>query len=59
MRKFTYKDVHDWKVVNTSGKVLPYHTKDKNGVMVIITKFDGYRAAHAVAVKLGGYAIRA
>lgn len=59
MRKFNYKDVRDWKVVNNRGKVIPYHTKDKNGKATIVRSFDGYRSAHAVARKLGGYAVRA
>lgn len=59
VRKFTYKDVHDWKVVDNSGKVIPYHTKDKQGKKVVVKSFDGFRAANAVARKLGGYARRA
>lgn len=59
MRKFAYKDVHDWKVVNNQGKVIPYLTKDKDGKKVVITAFDGYRSANAVAKKLQGYAVRA
>lgn len=59
MRKFTYKDICDWKVVDNRGKVLPYHTKDKEGKKIIVRSFDGFRSAHAVARKLGGYAVRA
>lgn len=37
MRKFAYKDVHNWKVVSNQGKVMPYLTKDKDGKKVVIT----------------------
>lgn len=59
MRKFNYKDIYDWKVVDNRGKVMPYQTKDKKGKAIIVRSFDGFRSANAVARKLGGYAVRA
>ena len=51
-RKFTYTDVHNWRVVNNAGKTL------RDGDNKLLNHFDGYRAANTVATKLGGYAVR-
>ena len=51
-RTFTFKDVHNWKVVNNSGKTF----RDNEGKP--LNHFDGYRAADAMASKLGGTAVR-
>lgn len=58
MRKFTYKDVNNWKVVNTNGAVLKDIIKDKKGNTVVVEHYDGYRSARVAARKLGGYAVR-
>lgn len=58
MKKYTSKDVHDWKVVSFGGKVLPYYTKNKEGKDITVLTFDGFKSANAVAKKLGGVAVR-
>lgn len=59
MKKYTYKDVHSWEVVNYGGKRLPYTTTNENGKEVTILTFSGFKSAKAVADKLGGVARRA
>lgn len=59
MRKFTYTDINDWKVVDVNGaeRVLP--KKNKQGVTIFVSRFDGYRSASQAAMKIGGRAVRA
>lgn len=59
MRKFTYKDVRDWKVTDVRGKQLALPSRDKNGEVKMVTRFDGFRSASRAAKKLGGRAMRA
>jgi len=58
MRKFTYKDVHNWKVTDINGKQLALPVRDKNGEVKMVTRFDGFRSASQAAKRLGGYAMR-
>ena len=58
-RKFTYTDVSDWKVVNSTGKTLRLAGgKDKKGNTIWIERFDGYRTASQAARTLNGTAVR-
>lgn len=58
MRKFTYKDVSDWKVADVNGKALSLTVKDDKGATRHIERFDGYASASRAAKALGGYAVR-
>jgi hypothetical protein len=58
MRKFTFSDVRDWKVVDVYGKELVLTVVDKDGKVRNITRFDGYRSASRAASRLGGQAVR-
>jgi len=57
-RKFTYKDVRDWKVVSVTGETLRLTVINKEGNAEKIERFDGYRSASNAARKLGGVAVR-
>lgn len=59
MRKFTYKDVHDWKVMDNHGKEMFLSVKGKDGKIQNVSRFDGYRSAAQAANRLGGKAVRA
>lgn len=58
MRKFTYRDTVEWKVVTFGGKELLLSKKDKDGQTVLIARWDGYRSANQAALRLGGVAVR-
>ena len=59
MRKFTYKDARDWKVISITGQVLHLIVTDKDGTKRRVDRFDGFRSASNAAKKLGGVAVRA
>lgn len=56
MRKFTYKDVSSWKVVDAEGKVLS--SQDQDGKIETLDGFNGYRPALRAAKKFGGTPVR-
>lgn len=58
MRKFTYKDVSDWKVVDFTGKALRLAVKEEKGRIRYIERWDGFSSAKVAAKKLGGTAVR-
>jgi hypothetical protein len=58
MRKFTYRDIVEWKVVTFGGKELSLYKKDKDGKTVTIARWDGFRSANQAALRLGGNAVR-
>jgi hypothetical protein len=57
-RKFTYKDVNPWQVVDIFGKARSFYYHDAQGKKVTVEEFDGYRSANAAAKRFGGTAIR-
>lgn len=58
-RKFTFKDVHDWKVVDVHGKELVLTVVEKRGSVRRVNRWDGFRSASQATKSLGGYAVRA
>lgn len=54
MRKFTYKDVSNWEVVNIEGVRQSYTYVDKDGVKRTVSQFDGYRSGLQAANRMGG-----
>jgi hypothetical protein len=58
MRKFTFKDVYDWKVIDVNGKEKFLTVVGKDGKPQNISRFDGYRSAFRAAQRLGGFAVR-
>jgi hypothetical protein len=59
MKKFTYTDVRDWKVVDINGSTLMLTVRGKDGKDKNVARFDGYRSANRAAHVLGGKAVRA
>jgi len=53
MRKFTYKDVRGWKVVDVEGKTIAFSVTKKDGTKEVISSFDGYRSAFSAAQRNG------
>ena len=53
MRKFSHKDVRNWKVADINGKAIAFTTRNKEGEKVTITSFDGYRSASNAAKRSG------
>lgn len=56
MRKFTHADVRNWKVVNISGKTITIAGKD--GKLVSLTGYNGYKAALQAASTYSGIPVR-
>lgn len=57
-KRYSGKDVRNWKVVDFHGKVIPFHTtvfneEEKKTYQVTILRFSGYRDAARAAKKLG------
>lgn len=59
MRKFTYVDVYDWKVVDVNGRTLGLTLAGEKGERREVKRFDGFRSASNAAKRLGGFAVRA
>jgi hypothetical protein len=55
MRKFTYTDVNNWKVVNNEGQTLTVKEGEK---VKTLTGFNGYRQALTASKKHGGNPVR-
>lgn len=56
-QRYSGVDVHNWKVVDIDGKVIPYHAtvldENKKPVKVTIYRYNGYRSALRAAKVLG------
>jgi len=56
MRKFTYIDTRNWKVVDINGKVITFLNKD--GKNEALKGLNGYRSALQAAKKHSGTPVR-
>lgn len=57
LKKYTGKDVYDWKVVDNRGKEIP-HILGKNDVLVC-ERYMKFADASFYARKMNGFAVRA